>query len=340
MGPRSLMLTVVVALLLSSSTVFAASGAEQKTATPSALKTYHDGSIRDLEAIGNRNVGCRKGVGNWYSVDSQIRTGKEYSQQVEASSKLITDPTITEYINRIGQNLVRNSDSQVPFTIKVLDSDDVNAFALPGGFFYVNKGLILAADNEAEIAGVMAHEIAHVAARHGVEQDSKAQLANFAMIPLIFMSGGLAAIAYQAAQIGVPLAFLKFSRGAENEADLLGAQYSWAAGYDPNNLTTFFEKLEKKDKDKPGTLSKLFRTHPLTPDRIENVRSLVVRFPDRDEYIVNTSEFNKVKNHLLAITNARVVDGSGTRSDGPQRPTLKRRKEGEDPQTQQGEEPV
>lgn len=290
------------------------------------------------ELIGQRNIN-KQLLPNFYSLDKEVALGRQLAMQVDRQAKFIDDPMVVEYINRVGQNIVLHSDAKVPFTIKVLDSDDVNAFALPGGFFYVNKGLILAADNEAEIAGVMAHEIAHVAARHGVEQDSKAQLANFAMIPLIFMSGGLAAIAYQAAQIGVPLAFLKFSRGAENEADMLGAQYSWASGYDPNNLTTFFEKLEKKEKDKPGTLSKLFRTHPLTPDRIDNVRSLVVRFPDRDEYIVNTSEFNKVKNHLLAITNARVVDGSGPRSDGPQRPTLKRRKEGEDPQTQ-GEEPV
>ncbi|MBI3654597.1 MAG: M48 family metalloprotease [Acidobacteria bacterium] len=290
------------------------------------------------ELIGKRNIN-KQLLPNFYSLEKEVALGRQLAAQVDRQAKFIDDPMVVEYINRIGQNIVLHSDAKVPFTIKVLDSDDVNAFALPGGFFYVNKGLILAADNEAEIAGVMAHEIAHVAARHGVEQDSKAQLANFAMIPLIFMSGGLAAIAYQAAQIGVPLAFLKFSRGAENEADMLGAQYSWASGYDPNNLTTFFEKLEKKDKSKPGTLSKLFRTHPLTPDRIENVRNLVARFPERDEYIVNTSEFLKVKNHLLAITNARVVDQAGNRSDGPQRPTLKRRKEGEDPQATPGEEP-
>ena len=207
----------------------------------------------------------------------------------------------------------------------------MNAFALPGGFLYVNKGAILAADSEAELAGVMAHEIAHVAARHGVEQASKATLANYAMIPLIFMTGGLGYIAYQAAQIGVPLTFLKFSRNVESEADKLGAQYLWASGYDPNNFLSFFEKLEKKEKHKPGTLSKLFGTHPPTPDRIVKVHDLLARFPDRDEYTVSTSEFNRVKGRLLAITNSKTLDAAGNRENGPKRPTLKRRKEGEDP---------
>src|SRR5262249_35360842 len=287
--------------------------------------------------IGKRNND--KHQVDFYSLQKEVALGQQLASQVDQQGKFIDDPVITEYVNRVGQNLVLHSDAKVPFTIKVLDSDDVNAFALPGGFFYVNKGLILAAENEAEIAGVMAHEIGHVAARHGVEQESKAQLANFAMIPLIFMTGGLAAIAYQAAQIGVVLGFLKFSRGAENEADMLCAEYMWAAGYDPAYFISFFEKLEKKEKGKPGTLSKLFGTHPPTPDRIENVKHLVGRFPDRDEYIITTSEFVKVKNRLLALTNARVVDGSSRPGEpGQKRPTLKRRKEGEDPSQTQPQE--
>ncbi|MCI0488586.1 MAG: M48 family metallopeptidase [Blastocatellia bacterium] len=285
--------------------------------------------------IGKRKINKRQI--NFYSLEKEVALGRQLAAEVDRQAKFVEDPVISEYINRVGQNIVLNSDAKVPFTIKVLDSDDVNAFALPGGHFYINKGLILAADNEAEVVGVMAHEIAHVAARHGVEQASKAQIANFAMIPLIFMTGGLGALAYNGVQILVPLAFLKFSRGAEAEADKLGAQYAWAAGYDPNSLITFFEKLEKKDKDKPGTLSKLFRSHPPTPDRIEKVRELVARFPDRDEYVVNTSDFNRAKSRLLALTNARTLD-TADRDTGPKRPTLKRKKEGDDQTQTQTEE--
>lgn len=321
MGPRSLLLTVVIALLLSSSTVFAASGADQKTATASPLKTYHDGSIRDLEAIGNRNVGCRKGVGNWYSVDSQIRMGKEYSQEVEASSKLITDPTITEYINRIGQNLVRNSDSQVPFTIKVLDSDDVNAFALPGGFFYVNSGLILAADNEAELAGVMAHEIAHVAACHVARENTRGQLMNLASIPLIFVGGGIGYAVRNAVGIGVPLGFLKFSRGFETEADYLGVEYLYKAGYDPQAFTAFFEKVQALEKKKPGTLAKAFDTHPQTPDRLaKSQQEIQTLLPAEAQYKLDTSEFQDVKARLAELQKRLKI-----RDEQPGRPTLRRR---------------
>lgn len=339
-------LFVIAAMLGSPTMLFAedkkdSKDKDNKTTTTSAA-TAPKGKLSEKEnpeLIGKRNI--NKGIlPNFYSLDKEVALGRQLAAQVDRQAKFIDDPMITEYVNRVGQNLVLHSDAKVPFTIKVLDSDDVNAFALPGGFFYVNKGLILAADNEAEIAGVMAHEIGHVAARHGVEQESKAQLANFAMIPLIFMTGGLAAIAYQAAQIGVPLAFLKFSRGAENEADMLGAEYMWAAGYDPAYFIAFFEKLEKKEKHKPGTLSKLFGTHPPTPDRIDNVKNLVARFPDRDEYVITTSEFSKVKNRLLALTNARAgVDASGRPGDsGQKRPTLKRRKEGDDPSQTQPQE--
>ena len=278
--------------------------------------------------IGKRNINSHQI--NFYSLNKEVNLGRQLAADVDRQGKFIDDPVVTEYVNRVGQNLALHSDAKIPFTIKVLDSDDVNAFALPGGFLYVNKGAILAADSEAELAGVMAHEIAHVAARHGVEQASKATLANYAMIPLIFMTGGLGYIAYQAAQIGVPLTFLKFSRNVETEADKLGSQYLWAAGYDPNNFLTFFEKLEKKEKHKPGTLSKLFGTHPPTPDRIVKVHDLLARFPDRDEYTVSTSEFNRVKSRLLAITNSKTLDAAGNRESGPKRPTLKRRKDGDD----------
>jgi predicted Zn-dependent protease len=305
---------------------------QQAVAQPatSAVKGKLD-EDEDPRLIGKRNINKRQI--NFYSLDKEVALGRRLAAQVDQQGKFIDDPIVTEYVNRVGQNIALHSDAKIPFTIKVLDSDDVNAFALPGGFLYVNKGAILTADSESELAGVMAHEIAHVAARHGVEQASKGTLANIAFIPLIFMTGGLGYLAYEAYQIGVPLAFLKFSRGAESEADRLGAQYLWAAGYDPNNFLSFFEKLEKKEKGKPGTLSKLFGTHPPTPDRITKVHDLLVRFPDRDEYMITSSDFIRAKSRLLAVTNARALDGSGNRDTGPKRPTLKRRKDGTEDQT-------
>ena len=235
---------------------------------PDDSKVKHDGSEKDVDAIGNRKIGSR-GMGNWYSLESEIKLGRQYAQQVEASAKLVQDPVINEYVNRIGQNLVRNSDAQVPFTIKVIDSDEVNAFALPGGFFYVNSGLILAADEEAELAGVMAHEIAHVAAHHYARQMTRAQWARIGTIPLIFVGGGVGYAVYEAAGFGIPLTFMKFQRNFEAEADYLGLQYMYKSGYDPQAFVSFFEKLEAKEKKKPGTLSKAFASHPQTPDRIE-----------------------------------------------------------------------
>jgi predicted Zn-dependent protease len=340
---------VLAAMIGFPATLLAAGSDDKKPAAdnkPAAVDTSAaaaKGKLADDEnplMIGKRDI--NKHQINFYSLNKEVGMGRQLAGDVDRQGKFIEDPVVTEYVNRVGQNLALHSDSKIPFTIKVLDSDDVNAFALPGGFLYVNKGAILAADTEAELAGVMAHEIGHVAARHGVEQASKATLANYAMIPLIFMTGGLGYIAYQAAQIGVPLTFLKFNRGMESEADKLGAQYLWAAGYDPNNFLSFFEKLEKKEKHKPGTLSKLFGTHPPTPDRIAKVHDLLARFPDRDEYTVSTSEFNKVKSRLLAISNSKAIDASGNRESGPKRPTLKRRKESEDPNqpsTTTGEDP-
>jgi len=268
---------------------------------PDDSKVKHDGSRKDVDAIGNRKIGGR-GMGNWYSLETEIRMGKEYSQQVEASVKLVNDPVVTEYVNRIGQNLVRNSDAQVPFTIKVIDSDEVNAFALPGGFFYVNSGLILAADEEAELAGVMAHEIAHVAARHATKQMTRGNWANIATIPLIFVGGGIGYAVRSAAGLALPMTFLSFSRGFEQEADYLGLQYMYKTGYDPQAFVSFFEKLQAKEKKKPGTLARAFSTHPQTPDRIEKSQEEIgTILPARPQYVVSTSEFDDVKARLAVI---------------------------------------
>jgi len=274
----------------------------------------------DPALIGKRNI--NKGQINFYSLEKEVALGRQLAAELDREAKYVTDPIVTEYINRLGQNIVLHSDAKVPFTIKVVDSDEVNAFALPGGFFYVNKGLLLEADNEAEVAGVMAHEIAHVAARHGVEQASKGTLVNYASIPLIFLGGWGGYAVQQAASLAIPLGFLKFSRGAEEEADRLGAQYLWAAGYDPQALLTFFEKLQAENKKKPGTLSKLFSTHPATGDRIKKVSALVDRFPERAEYAVSSSEFSEVKKRLIVQTNAQRAVIAEKEA---QRPTLKRR---------------
>ncbi len=281
---------------------------------PAALPTKdddaikHDGGKTDVDAVGNRNVGCGRGLGNWYTVEGQVARGRVYAQQIESQVKLVNDPVITEYVNRIGQNLVRNSDAQVPFTIKVIDSDVVNAMALPGGFFYVNSGLILAADEEAEMAGVMAHEIAHVSACHYGREMTRANLLQMASIPFIFMGGAIGYAGYEAAGLGIPLTFFKFSRGFEAEADYLGVEYMYRAGYDPSAFVSFFEKLQAMEKKKPGTLSKAFDTHPQTPDRIEKSQEEIRKIlPAKQEYIVTTSEFDEVKARLASIENRHKV---------------------------------
>src|ERR1700723_2012506 len=313
------------------------------------------GSKQDVSAIGNRSVG--HGL-NFYSLEHEIQLGKQLSAEVERQAKFINDPVVTEYVNRVGQNLVRNSDAQVPFTIKVIDSDVVNAFALPGGFFYVNSGLILHADEESELAGVMAHEIAHVCARHGTKQATKSQIAQLAMIPaMIFIPYTLAGYALmQGMQFIIPMAFLQFTRVDEREADYLGLEYMYKAGYDPNAFVAFFEKVSADEKKQPGTIPKIFSTHPPTPDRIEaSQKEIGTILPQRAQYIVTTSEFDVVKKRLQLIElNVKVNDknpngpklrkktgnndpgsttsgGSDPNSSDPDRPTLQKRTDPNNP---------
>jgi len=239
--------------------------------TPQTMPGVKPGSKDDVNAIGNRDVGS--GL-DFYSLDREIALGKQLSQEVEKSAKLVNDPVVVEYVNRVGQNIVRNSDCKVPFTIKVIDSDVVNAFALPGGFFYVNSGLILHADFESELAGVMGHETAHVCLRHGTKQATKGDLMQMASIPaMIFIPYTWAGYAlYQGMNFAIPLTFLKFSRDDERQADFFGLQYMYKAGYDPNSFVMFFEKIEADEKKQPGTIPKVFADHPPTPDRIEAIQ--------------------------------------------------------------------
>ncbi len=278
------------------------------------------GSVDDVNAVGTRDIGGR-GMGNWYSTESEIKQGKAYSMELEKSVKFISDPVVTEYVNRIGQNLVKNSDAKVPFTIRVIDSDQINAMALPGGFFYVNSGLILAADDEAELAGVMAHEISHVAAHHAMREQTRMNYAQMSTVPLIFVGGPLAYGIYEAANIGIPLTFLQFSRDFERQADFLGVQYMYRAGYDPQALPAFFEKVQSLEKTKPNLVAKAFDTHPQTPDRIDHTQEEIAHLlPPKAEYVVTTSEFEDVKARLARIENKRKLrDGSDAN-----KPTLRR----------------
>ena len=295
---------------------------EVQPADPDKVK--HNGGKDDVDAVGNRKMGGR-GLGNWYSIESDIKMGKQYAQQVDASSKLVNDPVITEYVNRLGQNLVRNSDAQVPFTFKIIDSDVINAFSLPGGFIYINTGTILAADEEAELAGVMAHEIAHVCARHATRQLTRAQYANIGTIPLIFVGGGIGYAVYEAAGLGLPMAFMSFQRGFEAEADYLGLQYMYKAGYDPDAFISFFEKVQAQEKKKPGIMDKTFASHPQTPDRIiETQKEISTILPSRPEYTVSTSEFDDVKARLAALENRRKM----TEPKDAGKPSLRRASSG------------
>ena len=301
-----------------------AQGTDQQTTDQSTQqKAVHPkNSKEDVDAIGNRNVG--KGV-NFYSLEKEIALGKQLAQEVERTSKMIDDPVVTEYVNRVGQNLVRNSDAQVPFTIKVIDSDEVNAFALPGGFFYVNSGLILRAQEESELAGVMAHEISHVTARHGTKQATKGEIIQLAaMAAMIAVPYGWAGYGiYEGMNLAIPLTFLKFSRDAEREADFLGIQYMYKAGYDPNSYVTFFERIQADEKRRPGSIPKMFSTHPPTPERIADAQKEIARIlPEKDEYIVTTSEFDSVKSRLRNVMFARKVQ-----DNGPGKPTLRTKTE-------------
>ena len=307
-------------------------GQKKTTPAPTAVKTSNKplSTNEDPNQIGKRNINTGIIAKMSGSTEKEVRLGRELAAEVDRQAKFVDDPTITEYVNRVGQNIVLHSDSKVPFTIKVIDSDEVNAFALPGGFFYVNKGLILAADNEAELAGVMAHEIAHVAARHAVENQTKASLLEYGAIAGSIFLGGIPGMIYQnTAGIGLLGIFMKFSRGAEEEADKLGVQYMYAAGYDPGAMATMFEKLESKNKKKPGFISRAFASHPAPPDRRASALALAARFPEHEEYVISSSEFQRVKGRLLRLSNARASTAgaiaAGDDSGAPGRPTLKRR---------------
>jgi Zn-dependent protease with chaperone function len=277
----------------------------------------------DIEKIGNRGVG---GGMNFYSLDREIEMGKDMADEVESSSKFLTDPVVNEYVNRLAQNLARNSDAKVPFTVKIIDSEELNAFALPGGHFYVNTGMILATESEAELAGIMAHEIAHVAARHATKTATKQQIWNMASIPLMFVGGPAAIAVRDVAQIAVPMSFMKFSRNAEREADLLGMEYEYSAGYDPVAMVNFFEKLQSQDKKRPNFVERAFQSHPMTDDRVKRAQKTIAELlPPKEDYLVTTSDYQAMKDRLSKLMSNRLRLGI-TKHDEGDKPTLRKNK--------------
>ncbi|MCX6632673.1 MAG: M48 family metallopeptidase [Candidatus Solibacter sp.] len=273
----------------------------------------------DPAQIGNRDVG--KGV-NLYSLEKEMALGKQLAQEVQRQAKVVEDPLISEYINRIGQNLVRSSDAKVPFTFQVVEGDSPNAFALPGGYVFVYTALIKIADEEDELAAAMAHEIAHVAARHMTRLATKSQIAKIAGIPVgVILGGGIGgAVIRQGIDVGLPAAFLHFTRKDESEADYLGVQYLYAAGYDPNGAISIFEKLESLERKRPGTVARIFSTHPMDATRIHKTEEEIGRIlPAKAEYVVNTSDYTAIRQRMISL-------GAGKRAtqDERQQPIVRR----------------
>jgi predicted Zn-dependent protease len=323
MGVMNSRLSIILVLLFAASSWTSGQTDQNASTADTRITTKqqetHAGGKDDLDAIGNRKIGG-KGFGNWYSLEREIALGREYARSIDSSLKLLNDPVVLEYINRLGQNLVRNSDVKVPFTIKIIDSDEINAFALPGGFMYVNSGLILAAEDEAQLAGVMAHEIAHVAARHATRQMTRSNLMSLASIPLIFVGGGVGYAIQAAAKIAVPLSMTKFSRTFEAEADYLGLEYLYKTGYDPQAFLSFFERVDAQEKKKPGKFTMALSTHPPTADRIKKTQDEISRIlPARDLYVVSTSDFDDARARLRSIEN-RGLEGQRDHKE----PTLRR----------------
>jgi predicted Zn-dependent protease len=269
-----------------------------------------DNKKDDPSAIGERKVSGRV---NFYSIDQEIALGKQLAIEIEKQAKIVDDPIIAEYVNRLGQNLARNSDVTFPVTFKVIESDDINAFTLPGGFIFINSGLVKLSGSESELAAAIAHEIGHAAARHATRQATRNRVISVGALPLAIFGGWGGLAIGQAASLLAPMASLKFSREFETEADLLGLQYLWKSGYDPNASVDLFETLAATERRRPGSVSKLFRTHPQTPERIEKTQKNIDRMlPARSEYVINTSEYEEVRARLDRYTG---TDGETNSSD-------------------------
>ena len=297
-----------------------------------SLPAHAEDKKDDVNEIGDRKVAHRSII----SQEKEIAIGKQYADQIDKEAKILKDPVINEYVNRVAQNLARNSDLTIPLTIKIIDDPAINAFTLPGGFLYVNTGTILAADEEDQVAGVIAHEIGHAAARHWASQMTKATILQFSMIPLMFIPMTYAVYmgVMEAYMNGVPLAFLKFSRKDEQEADFLGLQYMYKAGYDPNAFVGFFGKVMDEERRSPGSMAKVFADHPPTGDRIiaseEEIQKIL---PKKPEYLVSTSEFDDIKTRLQTVITQRKRQKGGDTG-----PTLRKHETPDSTTTQTGQQ--
>jgi len=272
-------------------------GAQEKRAKPRKKNA-------DITQIGQRDI--NKGSWNLWSPEREIELGMQMATETERTLWLLRDPVVVGYVSDLAERIVRNSDARMPVQVRVVDAQEINAFALPGGHFFVTTGLIRAAETEAELASVIAHEVAHLAARHATKQMTRATIWSWLSIPLMILGGPTAYAIQQGATLAVPLTFLKFSRNAEREADFLGLQYHYAGGYDPVAFVDFFERLRQEEQSKKGGIAKVFSTHPMTGDRIVAAERTIENYlPERQEYVVTTSRHDEVREYLARLESVR-----------------------------------
>lgn len=251
------------------------------------------GSIASCATIGRINI---------LTTEEEVRIGREAAREIERDLRLYNDPAVTAYINSLGQMLARySSRSGLTYYFKVVDTDEVNAFAIPGGWLYVNRGLITTAEDESELAAVIAHEIGHVDRKHGARAISR-QLG--AALLLDATLGGTDAsvkrrAGRQVAAFFIGVKQLSYGRDAEREADRFAVESTYAAGIDPEGTATFFQKLVAMQKKEPGQLAKMFSTHPPSRERVENVRAQIGGLPPKAGLTKDSRRFQAIKDRIL-----------------------------------------
>ena len=264
------------------------------------------GSMASCATIGRFNI---------LTTEEEVQIGREAAREIERDLRLYNDPVVTAYVNGLGQTLAGySSRSGLTYYFKVVDTDEVNAFALPGGWLYVNRGLITTAENESELAGVIGHEIGHVDKKHGARAISR-QLG--AAVLLDATLGGTDASASRRAGRQIAALFfgvnqLSYGRDAEREADRFAVESTYAAGIDPEGTATFFQKLVAMQKSEPGQLAKMFSTHPPSRERVENVRAQIGELPAKAGLTSDSRRFQEIKKRIFE--RERVRRGKKARS--------------------------